>query len=78
MYYTREVMRMGGNGSIRQTNKLSDIDPDAEYIDPDVIYPEGAHIPNQCYINYGRDLDGCSSQENGGCRSCILYRNKTD
>jgi hypothetical protein len=56
--------------------KLSDIDPDAEYIGSEVIYATGAHIPKQCYIDYGRDLDGCSSQENGGCKSCILYRDE--
>jgi hypothetical protein len=54
--------------------KVNGIDPDEEYIDPEVIYPPGAHIPNQCYLNYGRDLDGCSRQENEGCRGCILYK----
>lgn len=62
--------------------RLNGIDPDAEYInpeviyepDPEVIYEPGARIPNGCYINYGSDLDGCSTQENEGCGRCILYR----
>jgi len=54
--------------------RLNGIDPDAEYINPEVIYEPGARIPNGCYINYGSDLDGCSTQENEGCGRCILYR----
>jgi hypothetical protein len=39
------------------------------------IYAKGSHIPNGCYINYGKDLDGCSTQQNEGCSRCSLYRN---
>jgi hypothetical protein len=44
----------------------------------DSIYAKGSHIPNGCYINYGKDLDGCSTQQNEGCGRCILYRNKVN
>jgi regulator of replication initiation timing len=38
------------------------------------IYAKGSHIPNGCYINYGKDLDGCSTQQNEGCSRCVLFR----
>lgn len=44
------------------------------FFDKDKVYEDGAHIPNGCYINYGNDLDGCSTQQEEGCKRCILYR----
>ncbi len=29
-------------------------------------------IPKECYEEYGKDLDGCSTQELEGCGRCIL------
>jgi hypothetical protein len=42
----------------------------------DSIYAKGSRVPNGCYINYGKDLDGCSTQQNEGCGRCILYKSK--
>jgi hypothetical protein len=27
-------------------------------------------VPKECYEEYGTDLDGCSRQENEGCKGC--------
>ena len=27
-------------------------------------------IDKSCYIEFGQDLDGCSRQENEGCKGC--------
>lgn len=40
---------------------LNGIDPDAEY---------QGKVPQQCYKEYGQDLDGCSRQENESCNGC--------
>ena len=31
-------------------------------------------VPAQCYIDFGSDLDSCSTQEERGCAGCILYK----
>lgn len=31
-------------------------------------------VPNECYKEFGNDLDSCSTQENEGCGRCILYK----
>jgi len=31
-------------------------------------------VPDECYREYGSDLDGCSTQEREGCGSCILAK----
>ena len=31
-------------------------------------------VPDECYHEYGADLDGCSTQEREGCGSCVLAR----
>jgi len=28
-------------------------------------------VPEECYKEYGSDLDSCSRQENQGCKGCI-------
>ena len=33
-------------------------------------------IPKQCYEDYGKDLDGCSTQQNEGCGRCNLAKVK--
>ena len=33
-------------------------------------------IPKECYEEYGKDLDGCSTQELEGCGRCILANPK--
>ena len=30
--------------------------------------------PNECYEQFGLDLDGCSTQEERGCVGCRLYK----
>ena len=35
------------------------------------------YVPEDCYQGYGADLDGCGSQENGGCGQCS-YRKKKE
>jgi len=30
-------------------------------------------VPKECFEQYGRDLDGCSTQENEGCSRCRLF-----
>ena len=35
---------------------------EAEYIE--------YRVPRQCYEEFGQDLDGCSRQENQGCKGC--------
>ena len=44
--------------------------------------PAETKIPEQCYKDFGQDLDGCSRQENGGCKGCRLteqvYHNPAD
>jgi len=47
-------------------------------LNTDGIYAKGSTVPNGCYINYGRDLDGCSTQQSEGCSRCVLYRNKVE
>jgi len=27
-------------------------------------------VPEECYEEFGSDLDGCSRQENQGCKGC--------
>jgi ribosomal protein S2 len=43
---------------------------------PKVELQEAAEnrIPEECYIEYGKDLDGCSTQSNEGCGRCVLFR----
>jgi hypothetical protein len=41
---------------------FNNMDPDAECIE--------YKVPNECYEDYGADLDGCSRQENEGCKGC--------
>ena len=33
-------------------------------------------IPKECYEQYGKDLDGCSTQSNEGCGRCSLNKNE--
>ena len=33
---------------------------------------ENNKTPDECYKEYGADLDGCSRQENQGCMGCSL------
>lgn len=33
-------------------------------------------IPKECYEEYGKDLDSCSTQELKGCGRCILANPK--
>lgn len=30
------------------------------------------HVPDECYEQYGDDLDGCSTQEREGCGNCKI------
>ena len=36
------------------------------------IVVENNKTPDECYKEYGADLDGCSRQENQGCMGCSL------
>jgi hypothetical protein len=31
----------------------------------------GYTVPEECYKEYGSDLDSCSRQENEGCKGCV-------
>jgi len=31
-------------------------------------------VPDECYEEYGTDLDGCSTQQNGDCERCHLRK----
>jgi len=31
-------------------------------------------VPDECYKEYGNDLDGCSRQEMQGCKGCICLK----
>ena len=31
-------------------------------------------VPKECYEEFGKDLDSCSTQENEGCRRCSLFK----
>lgn len=42
--------------------RFNGIDPDAECVE--------YRVPQQCYEEFGQDLDGCSRQENQGCKGC--------
>lgn len=37
----------------------------------DTVFPKA---PKECYEQYGQDLDGCSTQEEHGCKGCILFK----
>ena len=34
-------------------------------------------VPEECYKDFGKDLDSCSGQSLGGCPGCS-YRKKTE
>jgi hypothetical protein len=58
--YTRPqvdfLCRQAGLDAVRRTFK------EAEYIE--------YRVPRQCHEEFGQDLDGCSRQENQGCKGC--------
>jgi hypothetical protein len=35
-------------------------------------------IPKECYEEYGKDLDGCSTQSSEGCGRCSLNKNEVN
>ncbi len=35
-----------------------------------VVVDKHLHPPKECFKDFGRDLDGCSRQENEGCNGC--------
>lgn len=41
-----------------------------------VLY--GGNVPKRCYEEFGKDLDGCSTQQNEGCNKCKLYLNRKE
>ena len=36
----------------------------------------GGGTPDECYEQYGADLDGCSTQQSEGCGRCRLFNQK--
>ena len=35
-------------------------------------------VPDHCYEEFGADLDGCSTQQNGGCGECHLIKYQSE
>lgn len=65
------------NHLISETKWAAEKDEDILWINPSEWIPiVGSNksakliIDEQCYIEFGRDLDGCSRQQNEGCNGC--------
>lgn len=50
---------------------------DIVYVWEKLVYPSGK-ISEECYKNFGDDLEGCSTQQSEGCQRCKLYLGNKD